>query len=69
MSGNEEPLGDDDAALLEAGDHPMTPTEAGVPSLAEVIAQTEGTHRRVAIAVGGTENFPESPEGHPDDQD
>ena len=51
MPGDEEPIGDEDAVTLERGQHSMTPTEAGMPSMAEVIAQSQSTHAQVGAEM------------------
>ena len=38
----------------------MTPTEAGMPSMADVIKQSQDTHRQVAIDMDGVEGFPDA---------
>ena len=60
MPGDEEPTGNEEAVTLEQGQHPMTPTEAGMPSMADVIKQSQDTHRQVAIDMDGVEGFPDA---------
>ena len=57
MPGDEEPAGNEEAVTLEQGQHPMTPTEAGMPSMAEVIAQSQRTH----VQVGAEMEWGEDP--------
>ena len=61
---DEDPIGDEnaaaiDAATFEQGVHAMTPDEAGMSSMAEVIAQSQDTHERVAVDMEGVDGFPE----------
>lgn len=51
-----------DADRFEQGAHAMTPDEAGIPSLAAVIAESQDIHEQVAGEMEGIEGFPE-PEG------